>query len=134
MADKIKLNLIECIEKTKKDNSGKYYINKDEIGVEYLSQTLMKEGEGEYYITVTTKEFNGKPSTVRWISTEEYKPKGKDGKPFYPKQPDQVAMFKEAMVLVAEHINLGIIVKPKTVEELRKLILSEFEWIKGNVK
>ena len=133
MADKITLNLIECVKKEKKAG-GEYYIAKDEMGVEYLSSKLVTEGRGEYFVTVKNGEFNGKPTVARWIATEEYKPKGKDGKQFYPKQPDQVAMFKEAMVLVAEHINLGIIVKPKTVEELRKLILSEFEWIKGTVK
>jgi len=121
MADKIKIALHDCIEKVKKDGS-KYFIYHDIEGVEYISKNEYKEGEGEYFISVQNGEFNGKPTVARWISTEEYKPAGKDGKQFFPKQPDKVAILKEAGAIADTLVVWGISPKPKTKEEFWALI------------
>lgn len=127
MSEKMKLNLVSG----KASSTGKSYIYVDELGTTYISKEKFPEGIAEYFVSYSENEYQGKKQTTNWIAKEEYKPK--EGK-FPPKKPDQVAMFKEAMVLVSEFINLSLIPKPKTTEELKKVILAEFEWIKSVIK
>ena len=133
MADKVSINLLDCMEKTKKDGS-KYYIIKDIDGVDYISKLPQKEGTGEYFVSIVNGEFNGKPTVTRWLSTEEYKPKGKDGKTFFPKTPDKVAILKEAGAIVDAMIAMGIEVKCKTREELWARIDRELVEVNRRVK
>ncbi len=131
--EKVSINIVSGVEKTKKDGS-KYYIYKSDSDVEYISKNKYSEGAEYYFITEQHGEFNGKPTVARWISTEEYKPKGKDGKPFYPKTPDKVAMLKEAGAIVDAMIAMGIEVKCKTREELWARIDRELVEVNRRVK
>jgi hypothetical protein len=132
--EKVSINIVSGVEKTKKDGS-KYYIYKSDSDVEYISKNKYEEGAEYYYVSEVKGEFNGKPTLARWISTEEYKPQGKGGaKPFYPKQPDKVAILKEAGAIVDGIIAYGIEQKPKTREELWARIDRELKEVQGRVK
>ena len=133
MANKISINLVSSVEKTNKKGE-KYYILKDEGDVEYISKENLTEGTGEYFLTEQHGEYNGKPTLARWLTTKEYQSKGKDGKQFFPKQPDKVAILKEAGAIVDGIIAYGIETKPKTREELWARIDRELKEIQGRVK
>lgn len=132
-AKKVTVEIVSGEKKEKKDKSGFYYIYKDIQGVQFLSNDELKEGLQEVYMTETEKEYNGKKSITRWITKEEHKPKGKDGK-FFPKQPDKVAILKESMIMAEYWIAHGFSTKPKSKDELTTLIKEAQEVVKEIIK
>lgn len=137
MADKKSITLTdvvsEVVTKSGKNAGKTLYTHTGIDGNKYLSYEKFPAGAEYYYLTEKETEYNGNKQISRWISLQEYKPNNGGGK-FFPKQPDKVAMLKEAGAIVDCLMACGVETKIKSRAELWERIDREFKEIEGRVK
>ena len=115
-----KVNIVSCVEKEKKDKSGKYFVYKAADGRELFSKQKFDEGEQEFLVTPSKDgrslwikkggEYGtGKPAAAKAPKAEKGPLSGKS---------NEIYLLGNSLKLAKLWIEQGLVAKPKSLDEL----------------